>query len=436
MWFKLAGADFSKNNLGTMSSISSSYLIDYTGLTGMSGSPSSVSYAGSDAGTSKSVTVTVTITSGYTFKNGSTISASGGKTGTVFTAQQDYTGGNTFTFNMDVNANTKLTGVAEATGGSSSGGNTGGSEGNEPETPVNPPSGGTTTLTLHKSATGNSILDYQDVWKMFKASSLATLGSQIIGVDVSAYAGQEISITAAQSVIAGASYAMFCSNLPNAYIKSLAELDGYNSFGTATNYIAESYDNLIESFNISIVKETTNTVNKVVPANAKYLFFSNLSVKCANPSVVVGNTAGASLVSYTTEDGWCCMDYQTYFYLTANSTFQGYQSKVIAVDVSELVGKTLSITATHSVVDGAYYAFFTNKLPTGINSIEQIEGLAYSASGKYNFADKASDLVGESFNVSTEHQVANTITKVVPTGAKYLFVNTLNKFGSSEIKLV
>lgn len=129
MWFKLAGADFSKNNLGTMSSISSSYLIDYTGLTGMSGSPSSVSYAGSDAGTSKSVTVTVTVTSGYTFKNGSTISASGGKTGTVFTAQQDYTGGNTFTFNMDVNANTKLTGVAEATGGSSSGGNTGGSGG-------------------------------------------------------------------------------------------------------------------------------------------------------------------------------------------------------------------------------------------------------------------------------------------------------------------
>lgn len=127
MWFKLAGADFSKNNLGTMSSISSSYLIDYTGLTGMSGSPSSVSYAGSDAGTSKSVTVTVTITSGYTFKNGSTISASGGKSGTVFTADKDYTGGQTFTFSMAITANTKLSGTAEATGGSSSGGGNGGS---------------------------------------------------------------------------------------------------------------------------------------------------------------------------------------------------------------------------------------------------------------------------------------------------------------------
>ena len=129
MWFKLAGADFSKNNLGTMSSISSSYLIDYTGLTGMSGSPSSVSYAGSSAGTSKTASVVVTVTSGYTFKQGSTITASGGKSGTVFTADKDYTGGQTFTFSMAITANTKLSGTAEATGGSSSGGNTGGGGG-------------------------------------------------------------------------------------------------------------------------------------------------------------------------------------------------------------------------------------------------------------------------------------------------------------------
>lgn len=136
MWFKLAGADFSKNNLGTMSSISSSYLIDYTGLTGMSGSPSSVSYAGSSAGTSKTASVVVTVTSGYTFKQGSKITASGGKSGTVFTADKDYTGGQTFTFSMAITANTKLSGVAEATGGSSSGGNTGGdSGGSEPSTP-------------------------------------------------------------------------------------------------------------------------------------------------------------------------------------------------------------------------------------------------------------------------------------------------------------
>ena len=145
MWFKLAGADFSKNNLGTMSSISSSYLIDYTGLTGMSGSPSSVSYAGSPAGTSMTASVVVTVTSGYTFKQGSTITASGGKSGTVFTADKDYTSEQPITFSMAITANTKLTGVAEATGGSSSGGgntggDSGGNGGGEPDTPVNPPS--------------------------------------------------------------------------------------------------------------------------------------------------------------------------------------------------------------------------------------------------------------------------------------------------------
>lgn len=285
----------------------------------------------------------------------------------------------------------------------------------DPETPI--------ALTLHKSATGNSILDYKDVWKMFGAASLATLGSQIIGVDVSAYAGQAITITAAQSVIAEAKYAMFCSNLPNSYIKSLNELDGYNSFGTASDYVAENYDNLIESFMISTVAETTNTITKVVPTNAKYLFFSNLSTKCANPTVVVG---GDAIITYETEDGWSCMDYQTYFYLTANSTFKGYQSKVIAADVSKLVGKTLSITATQSVVDGAYYSFFTNALPEGISSIEQMNNLTYSATGKHNFAESA---LVSNFNVATEHQKQNTITMVVPTGAKYLFVNTLNKFG-------
>lgn len=125
MWFKLAGADFSKNNLGTMSSISSSYLINYSKLTGMSGTPTSVSYAGSSAGTAKSVEVTITVTSGYSFKNGSKITASGGATGAVFTADKDYVGGNTFKFSMNITGNVELTGAAEAVstgGGSSSGG--------------------------------------------------------------------------------------------------------------------------------------------------------------------------------------------------------------------------------------------------------------------------------------------------------------------------
>lgn len=412
MIITLTGASFADSNIGTLSTWSISRVIGsgatYTGPT----------YVDKDAALSATVTLDegyevgaagVTVTMGGNAVEASSIS------GQVITISIEKVTGNVVIKVPTVNSST----------GEEDGGNEGVDDPEDETTPIN--------LTLYKSAIGNSILDYQEVWKMFGETSLETLGSQIIGVDISAYAGQVITITAAQSVIDGANYAMFCSNLPNAYIKSLAELDGYNSFGTASNYVAESYDNLIESFNISTVKETTNTVTKTIPANAKYLFFSNLSAKCSNPSVVVGNTSGTTLTTYVSEYGWCCMDYKTYFYLTGNSTFQGYQSKVIALDVSDLVGETLSITATQSVVDEAYYSFFTNALPSGISSIEEINELAYSADIKYNFDE--SSLV-ESFNVSTINQTVNTITKVVPTGAKYLFVNTLDKFGSNDIKLV
>lgn len=403
----LKGANFSSNNIGPLNT----WLIQQ-----------SIGSGASSSNTAKTVTkdeqysTTITIADGYVL----------GATGiTVTMGGNDITSTAVSGLTISIASVTGNVVIRVPTVNTSTG---------EEDDPVNPPSDGT-TLTLHKSAVGNSILDYQDVWKMFGADALATLGSQIIGVDVSAYAGQQISITAAQSVISGAKYAMFCSNLPNSYIQSLEQLDGYNSFGTASDYIAEDYNNLIESFNISTVTETTETITKTVPTNAKYLFFANLNTACSNPLVAVGNTTGA-LTPYVTEYGWSCLDYQTYFYLTTNTTFVGYKSKVLAVDVSSLVGETLSITATQSIVDGAYYSFFTKALPSGISSIEELNGLAYPGTDdpkNYTFAD--ADLV-ENFNVATEHQVVNTITKVVPAGAKYLFVNTLDKFGSSNIQLV
>lgn len=406
----LKGANFSTNNIGTLTTWNI-----FTSI-GSGATYDGVNSVDRDA----AFNATVTIAEGYEVGSAGVKVTMGGEdvTSTVVT-----TSGSTITISIASVTGTVY--ISVPTKNTATGEEDGGNEEDE-TTPIN--------LTLHKSATSNSILDYKDVWKMFGATSLATLGSQIIGVDVSGYAGQTITITAAQSVIAEANYAMFCSNLPNAYIKSLEELDGYNSFGTATSYEAESYDNLIESFNISTVAETTNTITKVVPTNAKYLFFSNLSVKCASPTVVVGGTA--PLIVNATDYGWSCMDYQTYFYLTTNTTFKNYQSKVLAVDVSDVVGETLSITATQSIVDGAYYSFFTKALPSGISSIEELNGLAYPGTGdptNYTFAD--ADLV-ENFNVATEHQVVNTITKVVPAGAKYLFVNTLDKYGSSDIQLV
>ena len=233
MWFKLAGADFSKNNLGTMSSISSSYLIDYTGLTGMSGSPSSVSYAGSSAGTSKTASVVVTVTSGYTLKQGSTITASGGKSGTVFTADKDYTGGQTFTFSMAITANTKLSGAAAATGG-----NTGGSGGSEPETPVNPPSGDETiefTIITGKFITAEGGINTNANWNatdyitVYPNGKYTYYGNTAVGGGttpaVYAYDANKTPIQALCTGIDGTNGYLFTTTADTAYIKLCSHKD-------------------------------------------------------------------------------------------------------------------------------------------------------------------------------------------------------------------
>ena len=152
MWFKLAGATFT-NNLGTMDSISKSYMMDYSGLTGLSASPGSVSYA-SDS--TPDATITFTVKSGYVFKSGSKVTASGGASKT-YTASADIAAGSSFTMALTgISNKVTFVGAAELV----SGGNTGGSGGTD--TPVNPPSYTFTinptpaSATVTLSATGYS----------------------------------------------------------------------------------------------------------------------------------------------------------------------------------------------------------------------------------------------------------------------------------------
>ena len=421
MWFKLASATF-QNSLGKMSDLSNSWPVTYTLSGGISKNscPSFVTKNNDGTQAAAAFTATFTINSGESL-NYIKAFIGGEQVGNTIES------GNSITINANLITG-PVTIEASATG-SSSGTNT----------PVTPPAGGTTTLTLYKSAVGNSILDYQNVWKMFGAGSLATLGSQIIGVDISAYAGQTMTITAAQSVIDGANYAMICSNLPNAYIKSLAELDGYNSFGTAADYIAENYDNLIESFNVSVTAETTNTITKTIPSGAKYLFFSNLSAKCTNPSVVIngsssssGNTTTTPLTFYKTANdaGMSIFYYQDALRTNSNTTFIGLGSEIIGVDVSSYVGKTLKITSTQSVVSGAQYGVFMSapllstitpdKLPT-FTTIN---------------ANVPTDNVINYIQISDTAETTNTKNIVVPTGAKYLYFSNLRKKQTSEPAIV
>ena len=126
MWFRLAKATFNVN-LGTMESISKSYMMDYSGLTGLSASPGSVSYA-SDS--TPDATITFTVKSGYVFKSGSKVTASGGASKT-YTASADIAAGSSFTMALTgISNKVTFVGAAELVSGGNTGGG-GGSTGGE-----------------------------------------------------------------------------------------------------------------------------------------------------------------------------------------------------------------------------------------------------------------------------------------------------------------
>lgn len=146
MWFKLAGATFT-NNLGTMDSISKSYMMDYSGLTGLQASPGSVSYA---TDSTPDATITFTVKSGYVFKSGSTVTASGGASKT-YTASADIAAGSSFTMALTgINNKVTFTGAAELVSGG--GGSEGGGEPTDPTPDVLPD--GYTALPTTKYALG------------------------------------------------------------------------------------------------------------------------------------------------------------------------------------------------------------------------------------------------------------------------------------------
>lgn len=137
----------------------------------------------------------------------------------------------------------------------------------------------TTPLTMYKSAEGNAVMFYQEVFKYFNNSTLKNSKAQIIMVDVSSLVGKEIKITSANAVIDGAYYATFTTKLPT----NCESLEALASF-TATGYEEDRTD-MINYFNISTVNNVTNSLVTTVPQGAVYLAFTNLGQYCSEPSV-------------------------------------------------------------------------------------------------------------------------------------------------------
>lgn len=137
----------------------------------------------------------------------------------------------------------------------------------------------TTPLSMYKSAEGNAVMYYQDVFKYFNNSTLKSSKAQIIMVDVSSLIGKEIKITAANAVIDGAYYATFTTKLPT----GCESLEALATF-TASGYEEDKTD-MINYFNVSTSNYTTNSLVTTVPQGAVYLAFTNLGTYCSEPSV-------------------------------------------------------------------------------------------------------------------------------------------------------
>lgn len=104
-------------------------------------------------------------------------------------------------------------------------------------------------------------------------------------------------------------------------------------------------------------------------------------------------------------------------------------TKLLVADVQEFVGRTVRITSANYVVSGAYYDCFASDL--GTLSFNNIPNLTSA-----NPEVKTNITVIESFNVTTTTTGAvSTVTKVIPTGAKYLCVTARFDEGLTQEQL-
>ena len=135
------------------------------------------------------------------------------------------------------------------------------------------------------------------------------------------------------------------------------------------------------------------------------------------------------------------------FKFQSNTTTQGasYYCQVVAADVSNYVGKTITISTTHAYIKNnstygdAAYCFFLSAAPNGktpemLSSVTKLSDLG-ATSGNQNMdviLDKS--IIVERFDVVAEATKDTYVTKsvTVPAGAKYVYFTHTRKGGSDK----
>ena len=91
---------------------------------------------------------------------------------------------------------------------------------------------------------------------------------------------------------------------------------------------------------------------------------------------------------------------------------------IIVGDVQNYVGRQVRITSATPIISEAYYACFTNSL--GDLTFDEIPNLGMAPSTSQ--IRHTITPIGNTFNISDVSDITQSVTKTVPSGAKYLIV--------------
>jgi hypothetical protein len=135
------------------------------------------------------------------------------------------------------------------------------------------------------------------------------------------------------------------------------------------------------------------------------------------------------------------------FKFQSNTTTQSadYHCQVVAADVSNYVGKTITISTTHAYIKNnstygdAYYCFFlnaapNNKTPEMLPSITKLSDLGTTSGNNNMDVILNKNIIVEKFDVVNvgdgDKYTSKTVT--VPAGAKYVYFTHTRKGGATK----
>lgn len=162
-----------------------------------------------------------------------------------------------------------------------------------------------------------------------------------------------------------------------------------------------------------------------------------------------GNTPSTPVVPtlYSSPVGYQLFEFGDFKIIANNTTINTFKTNIYGIDVSNYIGKEITISAEQSYVKNndqlgdAYYNFFTSDAINGIKpedlgNIDSQSFVIGSDNSKTLVLDKS--VIVERFDVPTEATATTYVSKTVtvPTGAKYLYFTSCKQNTTQNGKVI